>query len=307
MENESNFLVLSSSEDGGETWKEVYICDPDGAGPRRTFDPELWFSPDGKLRWFWTDRVGTVHSVAERDQLWMATLDSSTGEIIEAPRVIARGIMMCKPIVSKDGEWLLPVAHWWSNPSSCIYASDDGGRSFSYRGGVSIPKHLRGFDEHNIVECKDGSIVAYIRVFNGSGNCLMEARSPDGGRTWSKPVFCKAVNLCSRTFVCKLKSGNWLMVKHGRYGFLESTRAKLTALLSRDEGRTWEGGLLLDARGDISYPDGQQLPDGSIVVVNDFNRLGRREISFLRFDEEEILSGEAKRSRKIISSAAQTP
>lgn len=290
-ENECNYLVLSSSTDDGRTWKEFLICDPDADGPRRAFDPEVWISPDGSLRWFWTDRVGTVGTLVNDDQLWMATLDAETGRMIGTPRVIAKGVMMCKPIVLKDGTWMLPVSHWWAAPSACVYASTDSGRTFHLRGGATHPVKLRGFDEHNIVECKDGSIVSYMRVFNGDGNCLMQSRSRDGGYTWSKPVFCPAINLNSRSFVRKLKSGNWLMVKHGRYGELLGSRTHLTALISKDEGRTWEGGLVLDMRRNVSYPDGQQLADGSIVVVNDFERTGAREVSFVRFREEDVLKG----------------
>ncbi len=56
----------------------------------------------------------------------------------------------------------------------------------------------------------------------------------------------------------KLLSGNWLLVKHGALDALADVseekhpqnkgRSHLTAFLSRDEGATWEGGLLLDGR-----------------------------------------------------------
>ena len=300
-EDEFNYIVLTSSSDGGHTWKEFLIADPDAEGPRRAFDPELWISPDGKLRWFWTDRVGTVASPAWNDQLWMATLDAETGKILEPPRIVAKGVMMCKPSVLSNGTWILPVALWWGKPSSCLYASTDGGKTFTLRGGVTLPIQYRGFDEHNIVVRKDGTLVAYIRVFNFGHNCLMEAVSKDGGYTWSEPKFSNAVNLSSRSFVTKLKSGNWLMVKHGIYGKLEKERTNLTALLSTDEGKTWSGGLLIDGRAKVSYPDGQQLEDGSIIVVTDRDRTGEREISFLRFTEKDILSGTTKSTRTIIS------
>lgn len=51
-------------------------------------------------------------------------------------------------------------------------------------------------------------------------------------------------------------------------------RKQMTAFLSQDEGRTWRGGLLLDERDRVAYPDGQQLSDNSVVVVYDRDRLG---------------------------------
>ena len=42
--------------------------------------------------------------------------------------------------------------------------------------------------------------------------------------------------------------------------------SQLTAWLSEDEGATWQGGLMLDERKGISYPDGFQAPDGTVVL-----------------------------------------
>lgn len=300
-EDEHNYLVLTTSSDNGDTWTEHLICDPDGEGPRRVFDPELWISPDGKLRWTWTDKIGPVMARADDDQLWMATLDPESGAILEPPRKIARGVMMNKPTVLKDGTWIFPAAHWWQNPSACCYASTDGGKTFNLRGGVTIPHGKRGYDEHTIVERSDGSLVCYIRTFNGKRSSLWSATSTDGGFTWSESKPDPMANLSSRTFVTRLASGRWLMVKHDGWRKILSNRTNLAAFLSDDEGRSWQGGLLLDSRPNCSYPDGQQLPDGSVVVVSDHDRTGKREISFVRFTEQDILNYAQPPKRKIIS------
>ena len=57
-EDQNNYVVLSTSGDNGATWREVLVVDPDGDGPLRTFDPELWMAPDGKLRVFWAQAQG---------------------------------------------------------------------------------------------------------------------------------------------------------------------------------------------------------------------------------------------------------
>ncbi|MCQ2118429.1 MAG: exo-alpha-sialidase [Bacteroidales bacterium] len=288
-EDEYNYLILARSENGRD-WKEIMVCDPDFEGPRRNFDPEIFVSPDGLLRWTWTDRVGAVFSLNGGDQLWMATIDPETSTLTEEPRVIARGVMMNKPCFLKDGTWLLPVAHWWENPSSCVYASTDGGRTFEYRGGATVPVSDRVYDEHTIIEKKDGSLKVYIRTAS-SGNCLWEADSQDGGRTWSKACPSRAASLSSRTFVTRLGDGKWLMVKHGAYSKYPDNRRDLTALISDDDGKTWWGGLVLDPRVGCSYPDGQQLENGKIVIVSDFDRVGSREISYVEISEEDILRG----------------
>ena len=300
-EDHHNYLVLTSSTDGGRTWAEKWILDPDFEGPRRAFDSELWIAPDGKLRWTWTDRRGTVSSDASFDQLWMATLDPETGDVVEAPRQIAKGVMMNKPTVLRDGTWIFPVAQWWTSESSGCWASKDGGRTFVKRGGVTLPRANRLYDEHTILERRDGTLVCYIRGQNGPHNALWEAESKDGGFTWGAPRLSKPGNLSSRTFVTKLADGRWLMVKHGGFGKVYARRKNLTALVSEDEGRTWWGGLLLDGRTECSYPDGVQLPDGSVVVVSDYNRVREREISFVRINPDDIVPGCAQVKRQLIS------
>ena len=66
----------------------------------------------------------------------------------------------------------------------------------------------------------------------------------------------------------------------------------LTAWLSDDEGETWQGGLMLDERKGISYPDGFQAPDGTIYISYDRNRATDGEILLARFTEQDIMAGE---------------
>ena len=44
-EDENNYVVLAQSLDAGETWEELLVIDPDGPGPVRAFDPEIWIDP----------------------------------------------------------------------------------------------------------------------------------------------------------------------------------------------------------------------------------------------------------------------
>lgn len=59
-EDANNYVVLSTSGDGGSTWQEVLVVDPDADGSVRAFDPELWVSPDGRLFLFWCRWTGDV-------------------------------------------------------------------------------------------------------------------------------------------------------------------------------------------------------------------------------------------------------
>jgi len=316
-----NYVTLATSADGGRHWKEVLVADPDGAGPKRSFDPELWVAPDGRLRWSWTERLcdptkgdpardyGLDMGDPKTDVVKMATLSAEDEPDGPVPSVdVGRGVMMCKPTVLGNGDWLMPLAHWNEAPSACFYASTDGGRTFAYRGGATIPEAARLYDEHQVLECANGDLVVFIR-----SNCIGKDRrsvplmsvSKDGGRTWGPAEPATYRHTSSRVFVRRLKSGNWLLVKNGPVD-RDVGRKQLTAFLSKDEGRTWIGGLLLDERESVSYPDGQQLADGSIVVIYDRSRLGDKDILFAVFTEVDVLAGQSVsgkvRLRNVITS-----
>lgn len=68
-------------------------------------------------------------------------------------------------------------------------------------------------------------------------------------------------------------------------------RQELTAFLTTDEGKTWSGGLMLDERTGVSYPDIAQTPNGDIYIHYDRNRTSDAEILFARFREEDVQAG----------------
>jgi hypothetical protein len=90
--------------------------------------------------------------------------------------------------------------------------------------------------------------------------------------------------------VRRLASGNLLLVKHGPLD-ARTSRSHLTAYISEDDGLTWGGGLMLDERLGVSYPDGQQTPDGLIRIIYDYNRVSDRNILMATFREEDVAAG----------------
>ena len=138
-----------------------------------------------------------------------------------------------------------------------------------------------------IVEKKDKSLWMLARTGKG----IMESTSNDRGKTWSEPVVSNIKHPVARFHIRRLKSGRLLLVKHGDQIDSHSGRVQLSAWLSKDEGKTWEGGLVLDERKGISYPDGFQSPNGSIHISYDRNRSRDGEILMARFTETDILAG----------------
>ena len=297
-EDSNNYVVLSTSADRGQTWKEVLVADPDGLGPRRAFDPQVWVAPDGLLRWTWTERTVPLQSHSESayagchadprsDDLMMCALNAEeepSGDV-PAPVRIGRGVMACKPIVASDGSWLFPSAHWREEPSACVLATKDG-INFSELGGVTVPRDERLYDEHVMAQRVDGALWMLVRTRSG----IAESLSKDGGKTWEQCEDSGLKHPSARLFLRRLASGRLLLVKHGPVG--EKTgRERLMAFLSEDDGVTWQGGLLIDGRSGVSYPDGDQLPDGTIAVVYDYSRTRERLICMAMFTEDDVLAG----------------
>ena len=75
FDSHNTYVVLATSVDGGKTWKEVLVEDPDDFWPRRTEQPRLAMD-NGRLVWSWTDRVSNNKDGAE--QAWRVVLDADS-------------------------------------------------------------------------------------------------------------------------------------------------------------------------------------------------------------------------------------
>ena len=296
-EDSNNYCVLSTSTDGGASWKEVLYADPDGPGPSRAFDPQVWVAPDGRLRWFWCQRddvpvrtseknrffpLEEEHRQAAGDRIMMAELSADV-EPAEMPesRCIGSGVLACKPIITRAGRWLLPNARWGNGTSARLIESCDGGRTFAEIGGASLPAGIREYDEHSVVELKDGRLRLYMRTRKGP-NALWFSESSDGGRTWSASRPCAFCSTNARQCVRRLRDGSLLMVKNGPLD-ADVGRKRMTYFLSDDDGLTWrEKGVLREGEP-CAYPDCDQAPDGTVYVVFDGDRFAKKEINFRKF------------------------
>ena len=200
-EDANNYVVVSTSGDGGENWEEVLVIDPDGPEPVRAFDPEIWLDPNGQLWIFWTQAIGHEGTVAG---VWSLTVDNP--DVLPSdwpePRRLTNGVMMCKPLVLSSGEWFLPASTWkLTNNSAKVIVSTDEGQTWRERGAVNVPEKFRNYDEHMIVEKKNGDLWMFVRTKYGIG----ESVSSDRGHTWSPLVPSKIQHPAARFFYKKTK------------------------------------------------------------------------------------------------------
>lgn len=291
-EDRHNYIMLVTSGDDGRTWSDLkLVIDPDRDGPVRAFDPCPWLDPQGRLWLFWAQCGGGLPYLFA-----MTTADPNAEQPTwSKPRLICEGIMMCKPTVAtckptiaSRGDWLLPTAIWQRAGSCRVMASTDQGQSWSLRGIATVaePKD-RNCDEPMIVQRRDGSLWMWVRTSYGIGHSV----STDEGQTWSDVTPSVVAHPAARFFVRRLHSGNLLLVKHGPLG-KRIGRSHLTAYLSKDDGSTWQGGLLLDERSGVSYPDGFQQDDGRSFIIYDRDRTGDKEILLSVFTEDDVLAGQ---------------
>jgi predicted neuraminidase len=303
------FFVVNRSDDDGATWsKPCLVIDsqaPHLPLPRSVIVGNLWTAPNGRL-WLFFDQ--TMNHYDGRQGVWVTVCGNPDADkpVWSAPKRIWHGAVLNKPTVLANGEWWLPVEFPAFNGNgpmrfvnqdleplrgANVFVSADQGATWERRGCVRFPKP--NWDEHMFVEFKDGRVWMLARTGDG----VMQTFSSDGGKTWAAPEPANFKHPVARFHIRRLASGRILLVKHGETIDAHEGRSKLTAWLSDDEGQTWKGGLMLDERKGVSYPDGFQAPDGTLYVSYDRNRSTDGEILLAKFTEDDILAGKLTGSK----------
>lgn len=311
----NNYAMLKTSADDGQTWSKLKLVIDSPKSSVRQADPCLWMDPSGKLWLFWAQAYSSWDHVG----VWAMVTENPDAEdpVWSAPRRLCEGVLMNKPIVSSAGEWLFAVSlkrelskyegEFRTDDGRSIKAADlpsslalmvKKGDDLLLRGSPEIKDPADDYTaiEPNIVERSDGMLWMPFRVKYGLG----ESFSKDGGRTWTTTQPSPIKHPVSRCFARKLASGNLLLVKHGPLD-KRTGRELLTAFISRDNGTTWLGGLMLDERNLVSYPDGVQAPDGKIYVIYDHGRYPStvRELLMAVFTEADVIAGKPSASTRL--------
>ncbi len=295
------FFVLATSDDDGATWsKPRLVVDthaPHHPIERSTLVGNLWTDPAGRL-WLFFDQ--SMHMFDGRAGIWATVCENPDADepAWSAPRRLWHGVMLNKPTVLRSGEWLAPFsldqrrgfgpfkdlfAELDPLRGANVFVSSDKGATWQRRGAVRFPNP--DWHEHMLVERKDGTLWMLARTTKG----IMQSTSSDGGVTWAEPTEPPGIRQPNARFhIRRLASGSLLLVKHGDKADAHEGRVKLSAWLSDDDGATWSGGLILDDRKGVSYPDGFQAPDGTIYISYDRNRATDGEVLLARFTEADI-------------------
>jgi hypothetical protein len=313
----SAYVVVSTSGDGGKTWNEVLAIDPDGPGPLKAVDPRPWVDPGGRLWIIWHVTINGVSYKYQFKKAWAITADDGEEEkpSWSPPRHIADGVMLNKPVVLSNSDWLFAVHDRKSLDTGLLTSvvSADNGRTFQIRGQIEVSHDLHAI-EPMAVERKDGSLWMLIRTgtYPFSEHGLYESVSTDRGTTWSPLQLPAVKHTTSRFYIGRLQSGSLLLVKHSGIDVNPASlgkkqRRELTAFVSPDDGGTWSSGLMIDERIGCTYPDAQQTADGAIYITWDFQRSSAQEILLTTCTEADVLAaseetvGRVKANRRLVS------
>ncbi len=295
-----NYTILTVSDDDGKTFRDPVAVSYVGE-EARSLDACLWIDPKGRLWFIW--------SIMPDNRVEYVICDDPDAEelVFSEIRTIPGEVLLNKPIVLSDGRWLFPsysIAYKLfplcpGDPNrktgTLAVISEDEGKTFKTI--AMIVAENRNFDEPMFLEKKNGDLEVYIRTYYG----IALSVSRDGGYTWLEDVDSRLGGPCSRFFIRRLSSGNLLLINHYKY----RARNNLTAMVSRDDGATWEDFLRIDPRGEVSYPDAVER-NGKLYIVHDRERGAiynptrdyskqAREILLSVITEKEILQGKLSR------------
>ena len=309
-----SILLAAKSDDGGTTWsKPCLVIDahilPYFPIGRTVILGNFWTDPSGRL-WLFFDQTMNHHD--GRGGLWVTICENPDAEnpVWSTPKRIWHGGMLNKPTILSSGEWLLStyllqtefttllqsiLPFWYHNGQTFsqlepyrgvnLLASKDQGKTWELRSIQKFPNP--DWHEPMVVEKQNGQLWMLTRTRGG----VMETFSDDKGYTWTEPIPSENFkHPNSRFFFRKLASGHILLIKNGDKLNEHSGRNQFSAWLSDDDGQTWKGGLVIDDRARVTYPDGTQATDGTIYVTYDHNR-GDGEIVMAKFTEEDVLAG----------------
>jgi predicted neuraminidase len=287
-DKKDGYFLLATSDDGGSTWSKPRVA----IGARTRVEQKLsgalvgnlWTDPQGRLWLFFDQQLGDPLG---RITNWYIRCDDpdAAEPTWSTPVRFAEGCTLNKPTVIKNRQWLLPVSDWHQKTAR-VFVSTDEGANWSERSNVRFPDWE--FDEHMMVELTDGRLWMLARTKGQP----YEVFSSDEGKTWTKPHQSATVqNINARFFLRRLQSGHLLLVKNGSPNERLTKRSHMSAWLSDDDGKSWKGGLILDERHSVSYPDGFQSPDGVIHILYDWNRHTDAEILMAKFRIEDVLAG----------------
>ncbi|MBO4217714.1 MAG: exo-alpha-sialidase [Clostridia bacterium] len=270
-------LVTVESADRGRTWSAkkplTEVCMKDN------YFNNARISKVGERLAIVADKVAKNED--EYSEIWIWYGDGE-GENFGEPEVHKfRGIVPDKLRVLRSGRFIL-AAHFKNHDTGkleqYLWYSDDGGKSWSDRVTVAADERYN-LCEACILECKDGTLVAFMRENSLRGYDCFKAISEDGGETWRGP-FNAPLPGCHRPVAGFLPSGNILIAYRYLPGIGKDCFSASNVFLGlfdeeaakserrKEPIRTMPLDYDRSRSSDTGYTGFVTFPDGEIYLVN---------------------------------------
>lgn len=238
-------IIGAFSHDGGATWDEEphTILEPWG-DLHDVMSISLARSPRGVHLFF----LGNSISLFDDSRVYQM-LSTDEGETWSAPQEISlrhsfQVLNNARVIRLSSGRFVAPIActdnietNFGGQFVFCLLSDDDGA---TWQESDELVVDGVALMEPGVAECADGSI--YMSIRTGVG-WLYEARSSDGGQTWSSPVPTAFVSASAPSTVVKDPGSNdlwmfWCANPKGAETEWSDRNPQMLAI-SHDNGHTW--------------------------------------------------------------------
>lgn len=284
--------VLSYSDDEGQTYtapapiidtvlddRDVGLCPFGESGLIFTsFNNSVEFQQkenekrkEGPIKEYVNAYLNTVSPEAEKEALGLTFRVSydnglTFGPIYKSPITSPHG-----PLQRADGSILWVGTNYEGGCNIRAYDLDPQTGEMTLLGKIDT-SGIRALEwipcEPHAMELSDGTILCHIRTdCYKQGNrafTLWQSESHDGGRTWTEPRRLLEPNGGAPSHLLRHSSG----VIISTYSYRKAPFG-IRAMISRDEGKTWEmAGQLYEGKDcDLGYPSTVELKDGSLLTA----------------------------------------
>lgn len=332
--HQDQFSVISTSADGGKTWKEVFIFDPSDLLGGGASDPLLWKDAKGNVRFVALRNIDFKGKDDFATSAWEFTMLDPEDEHTawSEPRLLGnKNMSVMKPLIFPDGTIMRSMDDFKlvGKPDQVRirFLKEDADGEPMFVSQLPVDNDA-GFAEQMPIIRKDGSLFTFYRAKNGQ----KFAESFDGGRTWKLGgYYPMQFSVNTKCILKTLPSGRVLLVandvqlrhdggkrvylytdENGRERELKTNRTvrtRMTAYLSDDDGKTFPHKLLLCDDGQISYPSATLGNDDAIYIVYDQGRgvIGQHTIFLSKVTEKDILNGKLISGESFLNNVVSRP